>query len=178
MPSLAKEIMYAEITREFKENPYIFISAFQGLTVADFSDLRRNLEKVSHRSMVVKHSLAQKVFSEIKVGDVSAYLKKSVLVTLGRKDPQNISKVILDFSKTNDKFASAAVVFESKVYGQEFVKRLAQLPSRKELLTQVAVRVKSPITGLVLTLNQLVRGVVVALNEIKKKKEAAQPAAS
>ena len=77
-------------------------------------------------------------------------------------------KLISYKSKKSDR---VGILFEDKVYDQEFVKQLSKLPSRQELLTQVVVRVKSPISGFVLTLNQLVKGVVVALNEVKKKKE-------
>lgn len=170
MPSLTKELMMKEIEKEFESNNCAFLSAFQGLTVAQISEYRRVTEKVAKRSLVVKHTLAKKVFEGRKI-DAEKLLKGQVLVTFGCKEPQAISKAIMDFAKANDKLIPSGMVMDNKVYGQEFVKQLATLPSRHELLTQVAVRVKSPITGFVLTLNQLVKGVVVALNEIKKKKE-------
>ncbi|MBI3312870.1 MAG: 50S ribosomal protein L10 [Candidatus Omnitrophica bacterium] len=173
MPSMVKEKMLQEMRKEFKATPYAFISSFQGLSVADFSEFRRSLEKVSRRSVVVKHKLAEKIFSELKVAEASKLLKGSVVITLADKDPQIISKAILDFAKSNEKIASAGMVFENVVYGQEFVKQLAKLPSRKELLTQVVIRVKSPISGFVMTLGQMTRGLVVALNEIQKKKALA-----
>ena len=172
MPSLVKELIMREVKREFEANPYAFISSFDGLTVADISDYRRNLEKVVKRSFVVKHSIARKIFSERAFQEAEKFLKGQILVTFGDREPQNISKAIVDFAKGNTKLAPAGVIFENKIYGQEFVKQLAKLPSRHELLTQLAVRIKSPISGLVLTLAQLVRGLVVALNEVKKKKEA------
>ena len=170
MSSVVKEKMLEEIRKEFKGTPYAFVSSFSGLPVAALSDFRRTLEKISRRSMVVKHKLAEKVFSELKVPDAAKILKGSVVITLGDKDPQVISKAILDFTKTNEKIVSQGMIFENTVYGQEFVKQLAKLPSRKELLTQVVVRVKSPISGFVMTLGQMTRGLVLALNEIKKKK--------
>ena len=177
MPSVVKEIMMKELVGQFGENPYAFISKFDGMNVADLSDLRRLLEKVSRRSLVVKHSLARKVFSESKLAGADQFLKGSVLVTFGRQDPQLISKTLVDFAKTNQKLVPTGVIFEKQAYGEDFVKRLARLPSRHELLTQVVVRVKSPITGLVLTLGQLARGLVVALAAIKDKKAAGAPAA-
>lgn len=172
MPSMVKEKMLEEMRKEFKTTPYAFVSSFSGLAVADISEFRRTLEKVSRRSMVVKHRLAEKIFSELKVPDAAKILKGSVVITLGDKDPQVISKTIMDFIKTNEKIVPEGAVFENAVYGQEFVKRLAKLPSRKELLTQVVIRVKSPISGFVMTLGRMMCGLVVALNEIKKKKEA------
>ncbi|MBI3306707.1 MAG: 50S ribosomal protein L10 [Candidatus Omnitrophica bacterium] len=177
MPSPVKEKMMEEIRKDFKANRYAFVTSFIGLPVADLSEFRRIMEKVSRRSVVVKHKLAEKIFSEMKVSDAGKLLKGSVVITLGDKDPQVISKAILDFVKSNEKIQPTGMVFENVVYGQDFVKQLAKLPSRHELLTQVAVRVKSPISGFVMTLGQMTRGLVVALNEIKKKREAAPAAA-
>lgn len=173
MPSLVKELMMKELEREFESYPYAFFSSFSVLPDAELSEFRRAIEKVSSRTMMVKHALAKKVFEGRKLNDADKLLKGSVLVTFGKKDPQVISKALLDFIKTHDKLASTGVLFEDKVYDQEFVKQLSKLPSRQELLTQVVVRVKSPITGFVLTLSALMRGVVIALNEVKKQKEAA-----
>ncbi len=68
------------------------------------------------------------------------------------------------------------MILEDKVYDQEFVKQLAKFPTRKELLTQVVVRVKSPISGFVMTLSQVLRGLVTVLSEVKKQKEVPQAA--
>lgn len=171
MPSATKEFMMQEIISEFDKSSCAFISTFQTLSVADISDFRRQTEKFAKRSMLVKHTLAKKVLENKKLKDAEKFLNGQVLVTFGTKDPQAISKVIVDFAKANNKLTPAGVIMDNQVYGQDFMKRLAALPSRKELLTQVVVRVKSPITGIVLTLGQIMRGFVVALNEVKKKKE-------
>jgi large subunit ribosomal protein L10 len=172
MPSEIKELMMSEITAEFENHPYAFISHFKGMNVAQLSDLRKKLGKVSNRTRMMKHALAKKVLEGQKCSEAEKFLTGAVLITFGKEEPQLISKAIVDFAKENDKFISGGVIFEDQVYDQTFVKRLAGLPNRKELLTQVVVRMKSPISGIVLTLNQLLRGVVVALNEIKKVKEA------
>ena len=171
MASYAKELMMQEVAREFDSATCAFISNFNGLSVADLSDFRRAVEKVAKRSLVVKHSIARKVFAGHSWSDAEKFLKGQVMVTFGTKEPQAISKVLVDYAKAHEKFVLAGMMMEDRVYGQEFVKRLASLPSRHELLTQVAVRVQSPISGFVITLSQIMRGLVCALNEIKKKKE-------
>ena len=113
-----------------------------------------------------------------QLADASKFLNNSVVLTFAADEPQVVSKKLMKIAKGNKNIVPAGVIFENKVYDQNFIKDLAKLPSREELLTQVVVRVKSPITGLVLGLGQIVRGLVQALNEIKKKREAApQPAA-
>ncbi|MCB9800168.1 MAG: 50S ribosomal protein L10 [Candidatus Omnitrophica bacterium] len=174
MPSIVNERIKTEVEKELAGNAYAFVSTFDKFPMEELSELRRSLEKVANRSIVVKHSILKKLFEEKQYGDLTKQLKGQghVMVTVGDKDPQNISKAIVDYAKKNEKFVPKVVVFENKLYDETFVKGLATLPSRKELLTQVVVRMKSPISGFVMTLNQLLQGLVVALNEVKKQKES------
>lgn len=173
MPSFVKEAMLKEIKEQFEGNPYAFFSSYEGIAVADISEFRRNIEKISKRSVMVKHTLAKKALEGRALNGVEKILKGSVVVTFTDKDPQLVSKVIMEYAKTHEKWIPQGVIFEGKVYDKEFVKALARLPSRKELLTQVVVRAKSPISGFVMTLGQIMRGFAAALNEIKKQKEGA-----
>ncbi len=172
MPSFEKELMYQEIVKEFEKSPYAFISNLNGVSVLDISDARRNLEKVSRRSMMIKHAMARKIFTKFNVSGAEKYLDGSVVVTFGDKEPQEISKKLVEFSKTNAKWKPAGVIFEGQVYGEEFIKQLAKLPSRKELLTQLVLRMNSPIQGFANVLGALTRNLVVVLEEVRKKKAA------
>lgn len=172
MPSLEKELMLQTIEKEFEKSPYAFISNLEGISVLDISEARRNLEKVSRRSLMVKHALARKIFAKFNVTGAEKFLNGSVIITFGDKEPQEISKKLVDFAKTNDKWKPAGVIFEGEIHGEDFIKQLAKLPSRKELLTQLVLRMNSPVAGLVNVLGALTRNFVVALEEIRKKKAA------
>ncbi len=172
MPALVKEKMLAEVENQFAKSSFAFFSNFDKLSVASVSDLRNKLAKLGLRSMVLKHTLASKTLKARNASDAEKFFKNFVFVTFGNGEPQQVSKTLLEFAKANNQFSAAGVYFENKVYDEAFVKALANLPSRKELLTQVAVRMKSPISGVVLTLNALLKGVAVALNEVKKQKES------
>ena len=171
MPSVEKELMFNEIVKEFEKSPYAFFSSFQGLSVSELSDARRSLEKVARRSLVIKHAMARKIFEKFNMAGAEKFLTNSVVVTFGEKEPQAISKKIVEFAKTNEKWNPAGVIFEGQVHGEEFLKQLAKLPSRKELLTQLVLRVQSPLAGLVNVLGGLTRNFVTVLSEIKKQKE-------
>ena len=173
MPSAFKDMMMKELKKQFDDNPYAFFSSFEKLSVADLSDLRANLAKsAASRTLMVKHSFAKKIFAEKNFSDAEKFLQSATLITFANRDPQVVSKALMDFIKTNAKVKPQGVIFENKVYDSSFVLRLSKLPSRHELLTQVVVRVKSPLSGLAITLNQVLRGVVVAINAIKEKKQA------
>ena len=91
MPSFEKKLMFQEIVKEFEKSPYAFISNLNGISVLDISEARRNLEKVSGRSLMVKHAMARKIFAQFSVAGAEKYLSGSVVITFGDKEPQEIS---------------------------------------------------------------------------------------
>lgn len=169
--SLAKRLLLEEIDREFAASENFFFSRFDRLNVADMTELRRNLEKVSRRTLVVKHSLARKVFEKIKLPDASKFFEGSVLVTVGVREPQLASKTLVDFAKGRETIELKGMVLEGKVYDAAFIKELATLPPRKELLALTASRLMSPIARLATVLSEVLRSFVSVLSEVQKKKE-------
>lgn len=174
--SLTKRLLYEEIEREITASPNLFFSRFDRLTVADMSKLRRNLEKVSRRTMVVKHTLAKKILEKVKVPDAMRFLEGSVFLTLGVKEPQAASKILVEFVKSHESVQLKGLVLEGKVYDGNFIQELARLPSRNELLTLLAVQMQSPITRFARTLNAVLQSFVSVLDEVRKKKAAAETA--
>lgn len=167
---LTKRWMLAELEREFQASPHAFFSRFDRLTVQDMGELRRNLEKISRRSLVVKHTLAKKVLEKMQVADATRFLQGSILVTLAGGEPQLVSKTLVEFVKGHENLELKGLILDGKVYEGNFIRELAKLPSRKELLTQAAIRMKSPIAHLVMTLRSLLQSLVIVLNEVQKKK--------
>ena len=81
--SPAKELIFSEIDREFRSHPHIFFSRFDRLNVQEMSELRRGLEKVSKRSLVIKHSMAKKVLQGMGFEEAVNFLEGSVIATFG-----------------------------------------------------------------------------------------------
>ncbi len=174
MPSIDKEMMYQEIEREFEKSPYVFFSNFEKVSVSDLSKARAKMNASANRSMLVKHAMARKILKGRGVtANVESLLTGSVLLTFGDKEPQDISKGVVEGTKVSEKIKCSGVLFEGKLEGAEFVQQLSKLPSRHELLTQMVVRMNSPITGFVCVLANTMRGLVVALDQVRTKKEAA-----
>src|SRR5690349_13602385 len=124
MPAIEKELMYKEIEREFEKSSYVFFSNFEGISVSDLSKARAKLNKSSNRSMLVKHAMARKILKTRGFNDVEAFLKGSVLLTFGDKEPQDISKAVVESTKVSEKLKIGGVLFEGKIENAEFVKQL------------------------------------------------------
>ena len=92
-------------------------------------------------------------------------------VSFSGKDIVATAKVLVNFSKANNKFKIKGAVVDGKVMTIDQVKALASLPSREVLLSQVVGGIKSPITGFVNTLGGILRKFVYAVAAIKDKKQ-------
>lgn len=172
MPSIEKEMMYKEIEREFEKSPYVFFSNFENVSVSDLAKARSKMNQTGRRSLLVKHAMARKILKSRGFENVESLLKGSVLVTFGDKEPQDISRSVVEGTKVSEKIKCVGVIFEGKLESGDFVSQLSKLPSRHELLTQAVVRMNSPITGFVCVLANTMRGLVVALDQIRTKKSA------
>ncbi len=172
MPKIEKEIMAKELKNCFEQNPYVFFTSVKGLSVADLTELRRNLESKSKRAMLSKNSLTERILKERGLnGEAKKLIQDSVLLTFGNKNPQEISKVFVEFLKGHEKMVLRGAILDGKVVQPAEIKELAKLPSREVLLGKVVSGINAPIAGLVLTLGALVRSFVIVLNQVAEKKQ-------
>ena len=170
MPSLAKELMLQELMNTLKSKDYIFFARYQGLPATEFVELRRKLEKVVDRTVVVKNTLTRLAFKQLGVSNINGILKGSLLLAVGKKDPQNISRVLVDFAKGRENFQLDGAFLEGQIFTTQYLQSLANLPSREVLLATVLNRMNGPIGGFVNVLGQLMSSLVIALDQIQKKK--------
>lgn len=170
MPSLAKELMLQELLNMLESKNYIFFARYQGLPATEFVELRRKLEKVADRTVVVKNTLTRLAFKQLGIKEINGLLKGSLLLALGVKEPQLISRVLVDFAKGRDNFQLDGAFLDGQVYPSQYLQSLANLPSRKVLLATVVHRMNGPISGFVNILGQLMNSLVIALDQIQKKK--------
>ncbi len=172
MPSIGKQLMFEELVDVLRAENYVFFARYEKLPVSEFSDLRRKLDKVSHRAMVVKNSIARRAFKNLGITNINGFIKGSVLLTLSDKDPQLVSKVLIDFTKDHVNFELVGACLEHALYDRDYVKGLSELPSRETLVATVVARLNAPISGFVGVMGQLMRSFVVTLDQICKQKTA------
>ncbi len=168
--TIEKQLILEEMLRATEHSEYVFFAKFKCVSANDLNSLRRKLEKTADRVLVVKNTIAKLVLERIKAKDAVSLLEGSVLMTTGKRDPQIISKLLVEFAKDRENFELKGVFINQATFQKQFVHDLAKLPSRQELLASVVGGIKAPITGFVLGLGQLVRSLVVTLDQIKQKK--------
>jgi len=153
----------------------VIVTDYSGLNVAQINELRRELRGAGVEYQVLKNTLVSRAIDETECEELAKMKEMLVGPTAiaFSDDPVAAAKVIYEFSKKNPKDLPAikAGVIEGKVIDLNQVKDIANLPSREELLAKMLGSLNAPITNFVGVLAALPRGLVCALDGIRKKKE-------
>ncbi len=170
MPQLEKETMAKQLYKDLEGKNYIFFSRFSSLKVSDFGEIRRKVEKVAERSVVAKNTMIRRVLNELGIQGADQLVDGSVFLTIGNNDPQIVSRILIDYNKEKEGFQVQGAYLDGQVYQKDFLKQLADLPSREVLIASVAGGISAPLRGFVNVLAQVTRSFVIALDQIQKKK--------
>jgi large subunit ribosomal protein L10 len=168
--SFEKKLLLDELLNVLKGKDYIFLSRYSKLSANEFGELRRKVEKASDRSVVAKNTLIRRALNEIGIKEADGMVKGSLFVSVTEKDPQILSKILVDFAKGNENFSLAGACVEGKACSASYLEQLAKLPSRQVLIASVVGGLNAPIAGFVNVLGQLTRSLVTALDQVQKKK--------
>ena len=93
------------------------------------------------------------------------------------EDPIAAAQVLSDFSKANEKFTVKAGLVEGRRISAADVKRLASLPSRDQLLGQVAGLMQAPMQNFVGALDGLLYQMAGVLDALREQRATAEPQA-
>ena len=134
---------------------------FHGLSVAKSTKLRRELCSLGIGYNVVKKTLLKRVLDSFGFTDVPK-LDGEVGVVYSSGDVTEARRVVAKFIKQEKEgLAILGGIYESKFVGDDVMKRLAAIPPREVLLTQLAFILTQPVASF-----------ARALEEVKKKSAA------
>ena len=148
-----KDKLVAELKSKLKGAKALYYTDFTGLNVKRMTDLRRRLRKANVEYVVIKNTLALRAVSES--GLVGTKLKGQTGLVIA-KDAVAAAKVLADFAKENDQRpAVKGGLLDGKALDVAQVKKLAQLPSREQMLADLGAGLQSPLAAFVGALNGL-----------------------
>jgi len=167
-----KQESVTTLTAKLKRSPSLYVTDFTGLNVARITDLRRRLRKAGGEYVVVKNTLARRAFGDASVPGLDEHLSGPTALVLAGADPVASAKVLTDFAKEFEKPSVKIGLVDGKAVSPEQVKRLAALPSKVELLSQLGGALQAPMAGFVGALNGLLMNMVGALEALKTKRSS------
>jgi len=166
-----KKKIVEELHERLAKSKVVIVTDYKGLNVETMTELRRKLREAQIDYQVVKNTLLIRAAEETGVALIQDQLKGPSAIALSFDDPVAPAKVLMEFSKKNDKLEIKAGVMEDRVLDLDSIKALAALPSREALLSQLLSAMIGVPTGLVRVLNGIPQKLMYALLAIKDQKE-------
>jgi large subunit ribosomal protein L10 len=170
MPSKKNIEQYENLSDKFSRAKAVYFTEYHGLKVSEITRLRNMFFKSDVEYLVAKNTLLRKVAEERKIDGLGDVLKGSTAIAISYNEPVSPAKVIKDFVKENDLPNVKGILFNGVILPGEDFKRLADMPSKDEMLAQLALMLKSPIQKFVSTISSPMQKALGVLNNLKEKK--------
>lgn len=152
-----KKAQVSELAEELKNAKLTMFVDYKGVTVDEDKDLRDNYRKSGNKCTVVKNSIVKLAAQSAKIEGLDSVLEGPTVVILGKEDYTSAPKIAYDFAKTHDFYAFKGGIMDGKVISKEELTRLAKLPSKEMLLTQLATALIGNIRNLAVVLDQVAK---------------------
>ena len=140
-----------EIVDKLKASESVIIFQYQGLTVAELSDLRRELKNVDAEVKVYKNTLLKRAADELNI-NLDDFLAGPNAILFGKKLLEPI-KIVSEYAKKHDKLDIRVGIISGDVADLATIKEYASIPSREGLLTMLAGGMMQYVKDLAISLN-------------------------
>ena len=148
----------------------VYFADFQGIDVAQATELRNRCREAGVTFRVVKNTLTSRAVDESVREALDPYLKGPTAIATSVEDEVMAAKVIADFVKEFERPVLKAGQVDGKVLGKAQVDVLAALPGREVLLGRVVGGLKSPVQKLHAALSSPLRNLASVMKQVAEQK--------
>lgn len=167
-----KEIV-ADLKETLSESTLALVIDYQGLTVAEISDLRRRLRPSGTVCKVTKNTfMGIAIQDQEKWQPLSELLKGSSAFLLVKEDFSSAIKSYQEFQKVTKKTELRGGVMDGRLLKETDVKALGDLPSKEQLMAQIAGAINALATKVAVGINEVPSSLARALQAVAEKEES------
>ena len=140
-----------DIVNNIKDSESVILFQYQGLTVAELSELRKKLRETDATVKVYKNTLLKRALDELNLS-FDGFLEGPNAILFGKNLLEPI-KVLADFAKAHDKLEIRIGIINGSVADLATINEYATIPSREGLLTMLAAGMMEHVRNLSIALN-------------------------
>ena len=149
----------------------LFVAQFQGMTVAQDTELRQKIRGTNSKYRVVKNTLAKKAAEGTPAGNVAKSFDGSTAIAYNSNDPVSLAKALTAYAKTNPLFVFKAGIVEGRVVNIGDIANIAAMPSKEELIAKLLFLINSPAQRIAVALNGVARNLAVVIGQAVEQKK-------
>lgn len=167
-----KEIV-ADLKETLSESTLALVIDYQGLTVSEITDLRRRLRPSGTVCKVTKNTLMGiAIKDDEKWQPLSELLKGASAFLLVKEDFSSAIKAYQEFQKVTKKTELRGGVLEGRLLKEPDVKVLGDLPSKEQLIAQIAGAINALATKIAVGINEVPGSLARALQAVADQEQS------
>ncbi|QHI95913.1 50S ribosomal protein L10 [Aristophania vespae] len=133
------------LAKVFGSANIVIVTENKGLTVADVTELRRNIRAAGASYKVAKNRLVSRALDGTPFDSIAPLLKGPTALAWA-DEPVAVAKVLVEFAKKNDKLVVLGGALDGQSLDANAIKVLAELPSLDELRAKLVGMINTPAT--------------------------------
>lgn len=142
------------ICEKLKSSNITMFIDYKGITVDEDKTLRKALREAGYDCQVLKNSIIRLAAQKAKIEGVDEFLQGPTSVIFGEEYTVG-PKIANDFAKTREIYTFKGGIMNGEKIDSDKLKKLAKLPSKEMLLTNIATALLGNIRNLAVVLNQI-----------------------
>lgn len=140
----AKQELVSEISNKLKSSDGFVVAEYRGLTVAEVSELRRNLRAENVDFKVYKNTMVERAVDECGYGEIKDFLTGPNAYAFS-EDATAPARVIAKFAKSHKALVMKTGIVEGKVVDINTLNELSSLPNHDGMIAMLLGCLQSPI---------------------------------
>ena len=173
MPNVKNQETLVKIKEDLDGISAMWVVDYRGLTVKEVQALRANIREARGSMKVYKNTLMHIALKELGLPTLDSMLEGPSAFVFAGSDVAAAAKVVKNFAKDNDNLQIKGGLMEGAEVSAAEVEAIASLPSREELLAQIAGAISGVARGLAVALNGVPSGLAQVTKAVADQKEAA-----
>jgi len=167
-----KREQFEQLRSELGDVSTLFLLQNHGLTVNEVNELRASVRTGQASYKVYKNSVVRLALEGTAMEALAPALTGPNALAYTRGDGIALAKVLKEFAKKHPALTFHQCFLEGQVLGAEEAIKVAELPSKEELVAKLLGLLQSPLRRLVVVLNAPLQQLASVLQQAAEKQEA------
>jgi len=170
MPTIEKEQILQDTNERIRDIRGIYLADFSGMSVEKLSLLRKRCREQQVQFRVIKNTLLKRAFNGRGISELDPFLEGPTGLVFSPVSEMTPAKILSDFAKEHERPRIKAAVVDGRLFDQASIVRLAALPSREVLLSQVLATFIAPMTTLLAVIEATIALPAVMADVLEREK--------
>ncbi len=128
---------------------------YRGLTVAEDTDLRKQLREANVVYKVYKNTMIRRAVEGTEFEGLTANLEGPTAIAVCKDDATAAARVLFGFAKNAEALEIKGGIVEGTYYDAAGMKQISSIPSREVLLSKFLGSIQSPIANFARVIKQI-----------------------